>query len=382
MSDQVPAQEQSAPTLTPAESALQASALQDQLATAKMTGQGAEAVSALEQQLVALLAPKAPATPEPAAVVPKEEQQPTPEPEPTPVEKSPEEIAAEAEVAAKAAEEAEEKESANHIRIKTYPEKEKDLVSMAHQMFKKGLASSFTEALDRLRGIMPTPATPEPEPVAPEPPAEITAFETEIAEIQAKMDAIADGEQVYGPEINKLTQQLIMANAKLEAARVRFESQVETQAIVSDATFEQQRTAVLKTTAKEYPQMTDKTSEQWMLARDLAKAASDPSHPDYQQSVSLDAPRFFAQKAAKLLQIKPATASPSAPQPATPTASSPAASQPAKPAPAPGSRTTAPAVAVTAQQALQAVDQMVADVLAGKGGPPKAAPPRYIMMGR
>lgn len=345
-----------------------------------MTGQPQEAISALEQQLVTLLVPNGTEPAQPA-VVPKEQQQqepPNPEPvETAPVEKSPEELAAEAE-AAKATEQ---HEPADRIRMgKEYTDADKALVNAAHMLVKAGRAKDFTEAFARVSGLTQPVQEQPPEPVAPEPPAEIVSLESEIAGLEAKLDAIAEAEGVFTPEINALNKQLSRANAKLEAARVRFDSQVETKTIVDDASFEQQRSDVLKVTARDYPQMMDKTSEQWNLARDLAKAASDPSHPDYQQSIGLEAPRFFAQKAAKLLQIKPATAPPSAPQP--PTATSSAVNQPPKPGPAPGSRTTAPTPTITPQDIARMGDELVANVLSGKGGPPKAAPPRYIMLGR
>lgn len=388
MSDQVPAQEQSAPAPTPTGrerfSGLPANDIADQLATAKMNGSGPEAIKALEQEFATAIGASPTPEPEPvAAVVPKEQQPeptPTPEPEVPVVEKSPEEIAAEATAAEAAAEAADTPAPADRIRMgKEYTDADKALVNAAHMLVKGGQAKNFTEAFARVSGLA-TPTQeqqPEPEPTIP---PEITALETEIAALEAKMDEAGAGEGLLNKDFTDLTKQLSKANAKLEAARSRHESAAETQAVVSDATFEQQRHGVLVATAKDFPQMTDKTSEQWKLARKLAKAASDPSDEDYQKSLSLDAPRYFAEQAAKLLGIKPKTAAaPSVPQPPTPSTPS---TQPPKPSPVPGSKTTVPTVIPTAQQVLAAADQMVADVLSGRGGPPKPKTPNYLILGR
>lgn len=387
MSEQAPAQEQSAPTPTPTGrerfSGLPANEIADQLATAMMNNQGKETIDALQAALAASTDAKAPEPESVSAVVPKEQTEPTPTPEPEApvVEKSPEEIAAEAAAAEAAAKAAETPEPADRIRMgKEYTDADKALVNAAHMLVKGGQAKNFTEAFARVSGLA-TPTQeqqPEPEPAAI--PPEITALETEIATLEASMDEAGNGEGLLNKDFTDLTKRLSKANAKLEAVRARYESAAETQVVVSDATFEQQRHGVLLATATDYPQMTDKTSEQWKLARKLAKAASDPSDDDYQKSLSLDAPRYFAEQAAKLLGIKPATAktaAPSAPQP--PTASTPAA-QPPKPSPVPGSKTTAPAVTITPQAAIQAVDAHLANVLAGRGATQPKQPPKYIML--
>lgn len=377
MSDQVPAQEQSAPAPTPTGrerfSGLPANEIADQIATARMNNQAPGVISELESQLAASLG----ATPEvkPEAGATTEQPPATPEPEVPVVEKSPEEIAAEA-TAAEAA--AETPAPADRIRMgKEYTDADKALVNAAHMLVKGGQAKNFTEAFARVSGL----ATPAPEqqaePELPAIPPEITSLETEVARLEGLMDEAGNGEGLLNKEFTDLTKQLSKANANLAAARSRYESAAETHAVVDQASIEKQRSDVLKATAREYPQMTDKNSEQWKLARDLAKAASDPSHPDYETCCSEDAPRFFAVKAAKLLQIKPATAVPVAPQP--PTASTPS-TQPPKPGPAPGSRTTAPAVTITPQVAIQAVEAHLANVLAGRGTAQPKQVPKYIML--
>lgn len=384
MSDQVPAQEQSAPAPTPTGrerfSGLPANDIADQLATAMMNNQGQATIDALQAELAATAGAKAP-EPEPvAAVVPKEQQPeptPTPEPEVPVVEKSPEEIAAEATAAEEAKAAAEEVKEPNRVRINHLSEPDKAAQLAINALTKGGM--SLLEATQRVLGVGKSEPAPEPE-LEPVIPPEITALETEIAALEAKMDEAGAGEGLLNKDFTDLTKQLSKANAKLEAARSRHESAAETQAVVSDATFEQQRHGVLVATAKDFPQMTDKTSEQWKLARKLAKAASDPLDEDYQKSLSLDAPRYFAEQAAKLLGIKPKTAAaPSAPQPPTPSTPS---TQPPKPSPVPGSKTTVPTVIPTAQQVLAAADQMVADVLSGRGGPPKPKTPNYLILGR
>lgn len=384
MSDQVPAQEQSAPAPTPTGrerfSGLPANDIADQLATAMMNNQGQATIDALQAELAATAGAKAP-EPEPvAAVVPKEQQPeptPTPEPEVPVVEKSPEEIAAEATAAEEAKAAAEEAKEPNRVRINHLSEPDKAAQLAINALTKGGM--SLLEATQRVLGVGKSEPAPEPE-LEPVIPPEITALETEIAALEAKMDEAGAGEGLLNKDFTDLTKQLSKANAKLEAARSRHESAAETQAVVSDATFEQQRHGVLVATAKDFPQMTDKTSEQWKLARKLAKAASDPLDEDYQKSLSLDAPRYFAEQAAKLLGIKPKTAAaPSAPQPPTPSTPS---TQPPKPSPVPGSKTTVPTVIPTAQQVLAAADQMVADVLSGRGGPPKPKTPNYLILGR
>ncbi len=339
-----------------------------------MTGASQDAIQALEGQLVAALGIKQ----EPPVAVEPKEQQPAPTPEPEPAPATEEQPVTEPEVTEPPAE-PETPEPADRIRLgKEYTDADKALVNAAHMLVKGGQAKNFTEAFARVSGLS-TPATHEPEPVAPQIPPEITQYEQEVAGLEAKLDELGLNEGLFNGEIATLTKQLSRANAKLEGAKIRHESKSEVATAVDDATFEQQRAGVLRATEQEYPGIKDHNSQHYVLTKRLAKAAMDKDDPYNAKLFDLDAPKFFADEAAKILGIKPATAVPSAPQP-KPTPS--ATTTPAKPGPAPGSRQTVTQPALTSQDIAKMADQIIADTLAGKGGPPKTtAPPRAIMLG-
>lgn len=365
METPLPAQEQSAPPAQPPQSASQVDTLQDQLFTARLAKASPETISDLEGQLATALGAK-PVETQPPVVESNEQQQPvetpaeTPELEPPatpPIDDDPE----------------------DRIRIKSYPEKDRALVSAAHMLVKSGASDSFEEAFDRVRGIQ-RQAPKEQAPPTPTVPPIIAELEQEVTRLEAELDTAGANEGVFDKNVSELTKQLSRANARLEAKRESHLNQTSVKGEVDDAMFEQQREGVLSATARDYPQMRDKTSEQWALAKDLATAAAnDKTHPDYKHVVGLEAPRYFAEKAARFLGIKTATAAPSTPsQPPA----SPASSGPPKPGPAPGSRQTAPQPTYTTQDVSKAADDLVAGVLNGTKQVPKNAPQRAIFIGR
>lgn len=377
MSDQLPpVQEQSAPqeqtpqTSAPAPQGT-VSEIQDRIFAAKLAHAGPEAIQNLESQLAAALSP-APQEPAPAPVEPNEQQQQVTETVATEEPPAPEgEVPPEPTV-----------EPADRIRIGSYSEEDQALVNAAHILAKSG-KMTFKEAFARVSGLdAPKAAEPEPEQSEPQLPPALVAAQEEVDELEAQLDAAAEAadQGVFDKGIAEITKKLMRANAKLESQQRQHEQQTSVKGEVDDAMFEQQREGVLHATVRDYPQMRDKESVQWMIAKQMAEAAQDTSHPDHDQLFKLGAPRYFADKAAAKLGIKPSGA-PSTPSPQK--ASSPA-SQPSQPKPAPqsGARQTVPQPQVTAQDIVKLGEDKLAAVLSGRAGTPKNnTPQRVIFLG-
>jgi hypothetical protein len=67
------------------------------------------------------------------------------------------------------------------------------------------------------------------------------------------------------------------------------------------AAFASRRQAVLDETTRDYPELGDRGSAMWKVAAQLAREAHDPSHPHHWEARGVNAPRFFAERAAELL---------------------------------------------------------------------------------
>ena len=206
-----------------------------------------------------------------------------------------------------------------------------------------------------------------PEPQAPYVPPQIAALETEVATLEAQLDEAGANEGLMNATIAANLKALSKANAKLEAERTRAELHQDQDNRVrqSNADFEAQRQGVLDRAAATYPQLKDKESALSLVMSKLASDAAkitDQTHPDYIAVRSLNAPTYFAEKAAAKLALKPTGSTPpSIPPPAQP--------QVRTPAPAPGSKATAPPPpAMSLEQAKAALDKETDDILFGRAG--------------
>jgi hypothetical protein len=65
------------------------------------------------------------------------------------------------------------------------------------------------------------------------------------------------------------------------------------------------RDAVLGETVKEYPDLGNRDSALWRVAAQMAREAHHPNHPDHLAGQQVEAPRYFAEKAAALLGVRP-----------------------------------------------------------------------------
>lgn len=171
----------------------------------------------------------------------------------------------------------------------------------------------------------PKPEVVQSEPVAIVASPTVKALENEVTALEAQMDGFVDG--IYTAESIKVTRDHARKVAQLERAKMEQE-----QTEQANATFETQRENAMTETVKAFPDMANRQSAQYLVAARLADEAANPKHPDYKAACSMDAPQFFAQKAADLLKLKPAPAA---------TVKTPvAAKTPTKPSPASGNRQT------------------------------------------
>lgn len=355
----------------------------DSLFTANITGASAAGKADLQTQLLTALTPQAAAS-EPPAVEPKEQQPPEPAPagdqppaEPTP---EPETVPP---VDPPAGDDA---EPSDRIRLGSYSDEDRSAIQAAH-ILAKGQKISFAEAFSRVTGTNAPQQQAQPEPQTPAIPPHLTALETEVAEIEAKMTAAGVGEGLFNPEVSALIMQLSKANAKLEAQRAAFESTGSVRGEVDEAMFMRQRGDFEAQAKREFPDASKRDSLLFMTAVAMGKEIADnPNHPLYSRMVNgVDAPMVLLDAAAQRLEgmgQKVARASkpvvPSAPQPAKPQQASPS-SQPPRPSPvAPGSRGTVPQPNVTAQDIIKAGDDLLASVLNG-GAKVNQANRRFII---
>ncbi len=185
---QQPQAEAAAPVPTPDATTNSVNAAIDQLFTAQITGTS-PAGGTIANQLASTLAPQEPAP----VVVEPNEQQPEPaapavpaEPEPEPPGDTP------------APDADDDADPSDRIRLGSYDEGDKALIKAAH-VLAKGQKISFQEAFARVSGYSQPQAVSEPEPAAPVIPPQIAALETEVADLEAKLDEIAAKEEVFGP---------------------------------------------------------------------------------------------------------------------------------------------------------------------------------------
>lgn len=169
---------------------------------------------------------------------------------------------------------------------------------------------------------------PTPTPQVVTSPA-VQALEETVATIGARLEELGSLEGLWNPEIAKLTRDYAKAEAALAVAQSRAED-----IAVSSQSFEAQRAQVFDHTVQMFPDMANRDSVQYLLATQLAERAQNPSSPDYEAGTQLDAPRYFAEKAAKLLG-KPAG------KPAIPVKAA-VPPETIKPGPASGTRQTLP----------------------------------------
>lgn len=266
----------------------------------------------------------------------------------------------------------------DRIRINHLSEEDKAAQNAINALTRGGM--TLKEATARVLGA--AQAEPEPEPeaepeaLAPETEPEVAELEQKVADLKARLRAEGASEGLYNETIADLTAELSEANAELSATRreVRQRSQQEAsqeqQAQREAAAFEAQRNAVFTDTVKKFPTMGDKQSEHWQLASDLALAAQNPQHRDHAKSLSVEAPEYFATKAAKVLGIQPATGT--APAKARPTPPASPTAQPPATRPASGTRGSAPPAAQ--KSAAERAAQLEAEtdaILEGRASSPR-----------
>lgn len=240
----------------------------------------------------------------------------------------------------------------------------------------KTLGISIPEAVRRLSGTPETPKTVPNLPPEPTVNPEITQLETELEQVAAKLDAAVgtnpDDAVLITPEIRKLQRRESELVADIRQAKAADKTANAIRTELTEAEFKRERDSVLRSTAKVYPQMADKNSDQFLMAQAIGMQWRDEKHPDHAKLFQVDGPKLIAEEAAKRLKLIPATAPVKAVE--TKTVEKP------KPGPAPGSRqSVAPTAKATAQELAERRAQEVERALAGKA---KYAPPKvksYVM---
>lgn len=278
---------------------------------------------------------------------------------------TPEEIAAQAEEAAQAAAEAERlaeitnKEAQDRFRFKNDEDR-------AVAQLSKALGISIVDAAKIVEANRPKQeVAPTPQVVTS--PA-VQALEETVATIGARLEELGSLEGLWNPEIAKLTRDYAKAEAALAVAQSRAED-----IAVSSQSFEAQRAQVFDQTVQTFPDMANRDSAQYLLATQLAERAQNPSSPDYEAGTQLDAPRYFAEKAAKLLG-KPAG------KPAIPVKAA-VPPETTKPGPASGTRQTLPPnPAQTGAAQVAAKRAQVLERISGGGSAPAQQGPTMLVV--
>lgn len=292
---------------------------------------------------------QAQATPE--AIQPTETPEPTPEPEvETPVEEvaeTPEEIQEEPEPPAGDPPPTEPASEAP-TRFRFSNEEDRAVAQLARA--KNISLVKAAELYAKLTDLEPTPEPVVPV-VATSP--KVQALEVQAAQLEAY---IKDGDNRLTDEYSAKLIEFGKVSAKLERAQMEAEQQDR-----EGQAFDARRNSVMQDTVKAYPDMAKNTTALYLVAARLAdEAASNPKHPDYQAGISVDAPRYFADKAASILNQKPVTKT--APVKATKTATT---------TPVSGNRHTQPAP--VAKPATEQIESKLAQTLAMIGGGGEAA---------
>lgn len=293
---------------------------------------------------------QAQATPE--AIQPNEVSTPEPTPEPeveTPVEpEPPQEIQEEPEQPAGDPPPTDTPASEAPGRFRFSNEEDRAVAQLARA---KGI--SLVKAAELYAKL--TEPEPTPEPVVPvvTTSPKVQALEVQAAQLEAY---IKDGDNRLTDEYSAKLIEFGKVSAKLERAQMEAEQQDR-----EGQAFDSRRNSVMQDTVKAYPDMAKNTTALYLVAARLAdEAASNPKHPDYQAGISVDAPRYFADKAASILNQKPVTKT--APVKATKTTTA---------TPVSGNRHTQPAP--VAKPATEQIESKLAQTLAMIGGGGEAA---------
>lgn len=181
---------------------------------------------------------------------------------------------------------------------------------------------SLTEAARRLSGsAAPAAETTPPAPVII--PPTIADMEANVMDLEAKLDDA----NPLDPEYKSITKQLSRANADLSAARIAIPI-AERESAREDAVFATQRETADASARQQYPALNDPNSAMFQLWYEYSLAAHNPGHVDHAKAQDINAPLYFAQKAAKTLGlVKPVAKAPVIPAP--PAAQLPPATRPA-----------------------------------------------------
>lgn len=310
----------------------------------------------------------------------KEESKTEPEPEVAETETTEETATEDEKAAAKAPETTEEEDEQEpkdgKKRRFRFSDPDDELILLTAK--RKGI--SVAEAARRLEGQAETPKeTPKEVPgLSQEPVVDVAALETELADIQAKLDTAIgtdEGDAVLiTPAIRKLQRREaeLMADIRSEksAAKTLAHQIEQIKGELSQAEFDRQRNTVLKETAKVYPAMADPKSAQFRIAKSIGMEWRDPGHPMHPKLFEPDGPRLIAEEAAKVLDIKPATAKQEVKK----------AVETPKPGPAPGSlKSTPPTTQQTKEERIRISEQKLEAVQSGKTKMAASRPKSYVM---
>jgi hypothetical protein len=206
-------------------------------------------------------------------------------------------------------------------------------------------------------GAQAAPAQdPAPMPVSPN----VAQLEAQVARLERQLDESGGTGGLWNGRVSALVKQHSRTSAALEVARL-----TAAQAAVEHQAFEAQRDAALADTVKQFPDLGNQDSALWKVAAQLAREAHDPASPDHEAGQQIDAPRHFAARAAKLLNLQPVSVRSSVPS----VAHSAAARTAPRPGPASGTRQTLPpAPAPSLQQQIADVSAKTLAMIGGKKG--------------
>lgn len=157
----------------------------------------------------------------------------------------------------------------------------------------------------------------------------VHALTAQVADYERQIGELAANEGLFNAQVAQLVLEHGRAMAGLAEAR-----SADREASMRQAAFASRRQAVLEDTMRDYPELTDRGSAMWKVAAQLAQEAHDPSHPHHWEARGVNAPRFFAERAAELLGAGPAGA--------VAVSRTPLPAMPYRPGPVSGARQTFP----------------------------------------
>jgi hypothetical protein len=199
----------------------------------------------------------------------------------------------------------------------------------------------------------PETVVAQPEPVTS---PEVQSLEAKKAELEAKLTeyetVLGEGGLVTA-EMRKADREYANVVSDLASAKL-----VAAQTAVAVGSIRASQYQHLAQAEAAYPDLKNHDSVLWKLSAQLSREAFDPAHPDHLRGQQIDAPRFFADKAAKMLNLQPQAKS------AAPAKTIPGI--PAKPGPVAGSKQTqaAPPAKPQAQKDAEKLTQTL-DVISG-----------------